>query len=104
MNYRLTCIVCFCIVAWPQLLPAQTSAPDLSGPWTRKWATASLYDPPPRGPGRVMMDPAHPHHGHIAGVAGQPDLEATPWIADYSNPILKPEARAVVKRITGEEI
>jgi len=104
MNYRLTGIVCFCIVAWPQLLPAQAPASDFSGPWTRKWATASMYDPPPSGPGPVMMDPARPHHGHIAGVAGQPDQEATPWIADYSNPILKPEARAVVKRITDEEI
>ena len=40
---------------------------------------------PPSGPGPVMMDPLRPHHGHIAGVAGQPDQEATPWIADYSN-------------------
>ena len=105
MDYRLTSILCLCVVAWPDLVPAQTgAAPDLSGPWTRTWATASMYDAPPSGPGPVMMDPAHPHHGHIAGVAGQPDQEATPWVADYSNPILKPEARQVVKRITDEEI
>jgi hypothetical protein len=84
---------------------AQSKAvPDFSGTWTRKWATASLYDAPLSGPGPVMMDPARPHHGHIAGVAGQPDQEATPWVADYGNPILKPEARAVVKRISDEEI
>jgi hypothetical protein len=105
MDYRLAGFVCLAVVAWPDFLPAQTNAvPDLSGPWTRKWVTASTYDAPPSGPGPVMMDPAHPHHGHIAGVAGQPDQEATPWVADYSNPILKPEARQVVKRITDEEV
>jgi hypothetical protein len=92
-------------VAWPDFLPAQTQLlPDLSGPWTRKWETASLYDVPKSGPGPVMMDPARPHHGHIIGVNGQPDQEATPWVADYGNPILKPGARDVVKRITEEEI
>jgi hypothetical protein len=103
MNYRTATLITFGLLSWPAVLPAQTSAPDLSGPWTRKWATASMYDAPPSGPGPVMMDPARPHHGHIAGVAGQPDQEATPWIADYNNPILKPEARAVVKRISDEE-
>lgn len=104
MDRTITLPLVLVLVSWPSLLPAQTSAPDFSGPWTRKWATASLYDSPPSGPGPVMMDPARPHHGHIVGVNGQPDQEATPWIADYSNPILKPEARAVVKRITDEEI
>ena len=105
MDYRLIGIACFCVVAWPDFVPAQTSSlPDLSGPWARKWVTASTYDAPASGPGPVMMDPAHPHHGHIAGVAGQPDQEATPWVADYSNPILKPQARQAVKRITDEEI
>lgn len=104
MNYRLTgSSICFALVALPIFAQAQTAAPDLSGPWTRKWATASLYDAPPGGPGPVMMDPLRPHHGHIVGENGQPDQEATPWIADYSNPILKPETRAVVKRISDEE-
>jgi len=104
MAYRVTGIVCRCVVAWPVLVPAQTnSTPDFSGPWTRKWETASLYDAPKSGPGPVLMDPLRPHHGHITGENGQPDQEATPWIADYSNPILKPEARAVVKRISDEE-
>lgn len=103
MNYRLLGSVCLAVIAFPLLAPAQTQAPDLSGPWTRKWATASLYDPPPSGPGPVMMDPLRPHHGHIAGVNGQPDQEATPWIADDTNPILKPQAREVVKRISDQE-
>jgi hypothetical protein len=104
MGYRLATILCLGIIAAPEFAPAQTQPTlDLSGPWTRKWETASLYDAPPSGPGPVMMDPARPHHGHRAGVAGLPDQEATPWIADYSNPILKPEARQVVKRISDEE-
>ena len=104
MYYKASILIASGLLAWPALLSAQTAAPDMSGPWTRKWATASLYDAPPSGPGPIMMDPARPHHGHVAGVAGQPDQEATPWIADYNNPILKPEAREVVKRISDEEI
>jgi hypothetical protein len=103
MIYRVAGIACLAVATLPLVASAQTAAPDLSGPWTRKWATASLYDAPPSGPGPVMMDPARPHHGHIVGQAGQPDQEATPWIADYANPILKPQARAVVKRISDEE-
>jgi hypothetical protein len=103
MTYRVAGIAFLALLTLPLLASAQTAAPDLSGPWTRKWATASLYDAPPSGPGPVMMDPARPHHGHIVGVNGQPDQEATPWIADYGNPILKPEARTVVKRISDEE-
>ena len=103
MDHRITVLAAVGIVSWPALLPAQTATPDLSGPWTRKWATASLYDAPASGPGPVMMDPVRPHHGHIVGENGKPDQEATPWIADYNNPILKPEARAVVKRISDEE-
>jgi hypothetical protein len=105
MDYRLTGILCLCIVGWPDLAPAQTGAvPDFSGLWTRKWVTASTYDAPPSGPGPVMVDAAQPHHGHRAGVAGLPDLDSTAWVADYSNPILKPEAREVVKRITEAEL
>jgi hypothetical protein len=51
-----------------------------------------------------MVDPAHPHHGHRTGAADLPDLDSSPWIADYSNPILKPETRQVVKQITDQEI
>jgi hypothetical protein len=103
MDRRLTIVLGLWAVAWPALAPAQTAGPDFSGSWTRKWVTASTYDAPPSGPGPVMVDPAHPHHGHRVGVADLPDLDSTPWIADYSNPILKPEAREVVKRITEQE-
>src|ERR1700732_3430087 len=104
MDCRHTGVLCLGLVVWPAFAPAQTSAvPDFTGVWTRKWVTASTYDAPPGGPGPVMVDPAHPHHGHRTGVADLPDLDSTPWIADYGNPILKPEAREVVKRITEQE-
>jgi hypothetical protein len=103
MNHRLPCIAFLCTIAWPALAPAQT-VPDFSGLWTRKWVTPSTYDAPAGGPGPVMVDPAQPHHGHRAGVADLPDLDSTPWVADDSNPILRPEARAVVKRITEQEL
>jgi hypothetical protein len=102
MNRRLTIVLGVCVMAWPHLAQAQT-APDFSGAWTRKWETASTYDAPASGPGPVMVDPAHPHHGHRVGAADEPDQESNPWIADYSNPILRPETREVVKRITEQE-
>jgi len=105
MDYRLPSIVFLCIATWPILAPAQTNAvPDFSGLWTRKWVTPSTYDVPPSGPGPVMIDTAQPHHGHRTGVPGLPDLDSTAWVADYSNPILKPETREVVKRITEKEL
>jgi hypothetical protein len=102
MDRRLTIVLGVCVVACPCLATAQT-VPDLSGSWTRKWETAGTYDLPPSGPGPVMVDAAHPHHGHRVGVPDLPDQDSNPWIADYSNPILKPEAREVVKRITEQE-
>lgn len=88
----------------PQPLLAQTAAvPDFSGTWTRQWVTPSTYDAPPSGPGPVMIDQAQPHHGHRTGVAGLPDLSSNAWVADTDNPILKPETRAAVQRITEQE-
>jgi len=105
MNCRLTGIICLWIVAWPGVAPAQTNAvPDFSGLWTRKWVTPSTYDAPQAGPGPVMIDESQPHHGHREGVPGLPDVSSNAWVADYSNPILKPETREVVKRITEEEL
>jgi hypothetical protein len=40
----------------------------------------------------------HPHHGHREGVPGLPDQEATPWVADVSNPILKPWVADALKK------
>ena len=85
-----------------------TAAFSLAGPWTRSDPEARFL-PPVSGPGPLEDDPAHPHHGHREGVPGQPDLSATPWVADLSNPILKPWVAAMVKKnaergLAGEEI
>jgi hypothetical protein len=104
MNHRLPFIAFLCITASPMLASAQTAVPDFSGLWTRKWVTPSTYDAPDSGPGPVMIDPAQAHHGHRAGDPDLPDLASNAWVADDSNPILKPEARAVVKRITEQEL
>jgi hypothetical protein len=105
MQSRLAGILGVGIALWSGAVAAQASAvPDLSGVWTRKWVTPGTYDSPPSGPGPVMVDTAQLHHGHRTGVPGLADLEANPWVADYSNPILKPETREVVKRISEEEL
>jgi hypothetical protein len=97
MGYRLKRILCLCIAAWPGLASAQASAiPDFSGIWTRKWVTPGTYDVPPSGPGPVMV--AQAHRGHLD--KGGPNA----WIADYDNPILKPEARERVKQVTEQEL
>src|ERR1700730_12539835 len=62
---------------------------DIVGTWVRSDQEAR-FQPPSSGPGPVRDDPAHPHHGHREGVSGLPDQEATPWVADLTNPILKP--------------
>jgi hypothetical protein len=104
MNHRLTYMALLWTLAFPAIAPAQTNAPDFSGLWTRKWVTPSTYDAPDSGAGPVMIDSTQPHHGHQAGLAGVPDLDSNAWVADYNNPILKPETREVVKRITEQEL
>jgi hypothetical protein len=103
MNHRLTFAALACILGGACAAPAQT-VPDFSGLWTRKWVTPSTYDAPESGPGPVMIDSTQPHHGHRENVEGLPDIESNAWVADYSNPILKPEAREAVKRITEQEL
>ena len=99
--------LCICVLVLPFQAPAQTAngteasaataAFNLSGPWVRSDPEARFL-PPASGPGPLEDDPAHPHHGHREGVAGKPDVSATPWVADLSNPILKPWVAAIVKR------
>ena len=74
-----------------QELSGTTAAPatsDMMGTWVRSDQEAR-FQPPQSGPGPVRDDPAHPHHGHREGVPGLPDQEATPWVADLTNPVLK---------------
>ncbi len=102
---RSTALLLLALLLSPHAVGAQSSAvPDFSGVWTRQWVTPSTFDAPPSGPGPVMIDRTQPHHGHRTGVQGLPDLASNAWVADYSNPILKPATRETVKHITEQEL
>jgi hypothetical protein len=81
----------------PKAAAQSADVPSLMGEWARSDNEARFL-PPPSGPGPIRDDPAHPHHGHRQGVAGKPDLDATPWVADLTNPILKPWVAAALKK------
>jgi hypothetical protein len=70
--------------AWPQSPSQSASAPDFSGLWHR-WLRPGL-GPPASGPGPIT------NRSRVNGVSNYNQL-----IGDYTNPILKPEAAAVVK-------
>ena len=90
-----------CVVA-PALTVAQTtkSAPDLSGQWVRTGRYVESFDPPASGPGPMTIDPAHPHRRSATPGGQSPDG----WVADLTNPILKPEALARMKTVVAAEI
>jgi len=69
--------------AWPQASASTT--PDFSGLWHR-WLRPGL-GPPASGPGPIT------NPSRINGVSNYNQL-----VGDYTNPILKPEAAAVVKK------
>ena len=83
------------LVAVAILAPADASAPipDFSGTWGRN---AFNFETPSSGPGpirnlrRVGKDASTPTTG-----GGDP----IPLVGDYMNPILKPQAAEVVKRM-----
>ena len=80
-------------VAIPALADASTAIPDFSGTWGRN---AFNFETPSSGPGpirnlrRVGKDASTPTTG-----GGDP----IPLVGDYMNPILKPQAAEVVKRM-----
>jgi hypothetical protein len=73
--------------------------PDFSGQWVRAGKFPESFDPPPNGAGPITFDPAHPHRPSPDG--GQ---SHDGWVADLSNPILKPGTRARMKPIVADEI
>ena len=89
-------------VVAPALAVAQTakSVPDLSGQWVRTGRYVESFDPPASGPGPVTIDPAHPHRRSATPGGQSPDG----WVADLTNPILKPEALARMKTVVAAEI
>ena len=85
-------LIAAAIVAQAQGAPANRNlsrnstalpTPNLSGVWFRAWRVQQLFEPPDRGPGPVTGDPVSPH------IRGQ----NSPWIADLSSPILRPQTR-----------
>jgi hypothetical protein len=66
-----------------------TSIPDLSGIWGR-WFN---LEPPSSGPGPIVSKLRRPDGSIIQSVVG-----------DYTNPILRPEAAAVVKKVGEMEL
>ena len=80
---------------------AQKSAvPDFSGQWARVGRYVESFEPPPSGPGPIAIDPAHPHRRSPIPGLQSPDG----WVADLSNPILKPTTVARMKPIVAAEI
>jgi hypothetical protein len=82
-------------VVAPTVTPASSgteraaSIPDLSGIWGR-WFT---FEPPSSGPGPVVSKLRRPDGTMILSVVG-----------DYTNPILRPEAVATIKKIGEMEL
>jgi len=90
-----------CVVA-PAAAVAQIakSVPDLSGQWVRTGRYVESFDPPASGPGPMAIDPAHPHRRSATPGGQSPDG----WVADLTNPILKPETLARMKTVVAAEI
>jgi hypothetical protein len=79
---------------------AQTKVPPISGQWVRIGRYPESFDPPASGPGPMQIDPAHPHRKSATPGGQSPDG----WVADLSNPILKPETIARMRPIVAAEI
>jgi hypothetical protein len=71
--------------------------PDLSGQWGRDML---FFEPPPSGPGPVISAVRKADGAIVARdpccATGNPGG----WLGDHTNPILKPEAAAAVKKYT----
>ena len=70
---------------------AAEAAPDFSGPWGRNMFN---FEAPDRGPGPIVNLRRLGKDAGRSAVDGDP----IPLVGDYTNPILKPEAAAIVKR------
>ncbi len=70
---------------------AADATPDFSGPWGRNMFN---FEPPDSGPGPIVNLRRLGAYAGYTAVDGDP----IPLVGDYSNPILRPEAAAVVKR------
>lgn len=91
-------------LTWPGLAVSQSASsqkiPDFSGGWSRIGDQVETFEPVPgaTGGGPITIDPKYPR---VQGGVGAEQLR---WVADLSNPILKPETRAKLKFIVDNEI
>jgi hypothetical protein len=92
-SYGSMAAVFFAAVAVTSAQGAETAAPipDFSGPWGRNMFN---FEAPEKGPGPIV------NLKRLGADAGRSvvDGDPIPLVGDYNNPILKPEAAAVVKR------
>jgi hypothetical protein len=77
------------------------SIPDFSGLWSHPYVGG--FEPPPSGPGPVVNKARRRQifgpDGHLMPPANAPLVsDPVQLIGDYTNPILKPQAAAVVKK------
>ena len=70
---------------------AADATPDFSGPWGRNMFN---FEPPDSGPGPIVNLRRLGAYAGYTAVDGDP----IPLVGDYTNPILRPKAAAVVKR------
>jgi hypothetical protein len=80
------------LFAWPAMgVDERTTVPDFSGPWGRNMFN---FETPDVGPGPIV------NLRRLGADAGRSaaDGDPIPLVGDYNNPILKPEAAAVVKK------
>src|SRR5499425_1315534 len=76
-------------LVWPASAAETTSIPDLSGIWGR-WFN---FETPSSGPGPVVSKLRRPDGSIIHSVVG-----------DFTNPILRPDAAATIKKIGEMEL
>ena len=90
-----TIVLLSCAAAFvsPTMAEGGSAVPDLSGQWGRDMA---FFEPPPSGPGPVVNSVRKPD-GTLA--AADPCCGIVQrWVDDPTNPILKPEAAAAVRK------
>ncbi len=80
-------------------IKALAAVPDLSGTW--QMAHGRRFRPPASGPGPIQDHPDHPFHDRGIDAQGR-EVNPTPLVGDWRNPILKPWAADAIRK-TGEE-
>src|SRR5690348_1849081 len=90
-NAVLTTVLLGIVVICPAVASPAHDVPDFSGPWGRNLFN---FEAPDNGPGPIV------NLRRLGSDAGRSvvDGDPIPLVGDYTNPILRPEAAAAVKR------